>query len=102
MTKRPTKKEICSLKPGTFIVLRWKDADDSLAMILERPVNQKGDISLHCLHQNGTIDTHAVHTQVAVICYQMEWPKLLICLGAGGGMKVKHPHNGWTKQYDQE
>lgn len=60
-----TKKEVLKLKPGTIIELAWDDSKPTLALLLDKPENGKGAISLHCLHyQFNTTDHHAVSSQV--------------------------------------
>lgn len=63
-----TKREVMKLKPGALIELWWNDGDGGIeyskSILLEKPWRKYGDVSLHCLHNNLTIDKHAVHSQV--------------------------------------
>lgn len=59
------KAEVLKLKPGTFIRLKWLDASDEIALLLEKPEREKGDVSLKCFYPHrSTTDSHAVHSQV--------------------------------------
>jgi hypothetical protein len=59
------KKEVCKLKPGTVIELKWSNYEITKALLLEKPKYKKGDVSIKCLHEyNYSIDCHAVTSQV--------------------------------------
>lgn len=67
-----TKKETLKLKPGCIIELSWDNCvPTTKAILLEKPINRKGDIYLKCIHQlkNGNIDinSHAYHSQIVKI-----------------------------------
>jgi hypothetical protein len=63
--KPMTKAEVLKLKPGTWIELKWMDGPNAPALLLEKPENERGDVSLHCYYpERGRHDNHPVHTQV--------------------------------------
>ncbi len=66
--KHLTKKEVLKLRPGTWIELWWRDNINTMALLLERPDDHRGDVSLRCLHFNsdGEVVRHGspTHSQV--------------------------------------
>lgn len=48
--KPVTKAEVAKLLPGTLVQLRWKDAPNSLGILLQKMDPGPGEISLHILH----------------------------------------------------
>ena len=41
-----TKKEVYKLKPGSWLIVKWLDAPNSLHMLLAKPIPETGDVSL--------------------------------------------------------
>jgi hypothetical protein len=50
LQKALTKREVLKLKPGTWVELKWRDSPNSIALLLERVTNSKGDVSIPMLH----------------------------------------------------
>ncbi len=48
--KHLPKKEVLKLKAGTWIELWWLDGTNTVALLMERPDNHAGDVSLRCMH----------------------------------------------------
>lgn len=44
------KKQVCKLKPGTFVEILWTDSKPTVGMILKKPVREKGDVAITLLH----------------------------------------------------
>ncbi len=77
MQKCLPKKQVAKIKPGTVIELCWKDAPNSLALLLGRMDPGKGEISLHVLHQDTLApDCHATNEQVVRVIGPMTWPTI--------------------------
>lgn len=63
--KAMKKADVMKLKPGDILTLKWMDAPNSGALLLEKPVRKAGDVSLHCFHfQTRSHDWRALHSQV--------------------------------------
>lgn len=61
------KKGVCKLRPGTFVEVLWKDAPPEVAMVVEKPTMQKGDMAVKLFYPKRKVDhvdNHAVHTQI--------------------------------------
>jgi hypothetical protein len=70
------KRDVCRLKPGTWIELAWIDANPTVALLLEKPESEPGDVSLYCFYpESGYSDRHAVHTQVVAVHGAVQVPK---------------------------
>ena len=62
------KKQVCKLKPGTFVEILWTDSKPTVGMILKKPVREKGDVAITLLHCDSLeVDSHAVHTQITKV-----------------------------------
>lgn len=78
-----TKKEVMGLNAGTWIELWWRDAPNTVSLLLDRPEPGLGEISLHCLHFSEdasitpTRDRHAVNTQVVCVVGRLQSPFLV-------------------------
>jgi len=70
------KREVCKLKPMTFIELEWDDSPNSVVLLLEKPEPRLGDVLLHCMYDDGTISRHATHTQVVSILGKLQFPDI--------------------------
>jgi hypothetical protein len=88
--KSMTKSEVMKLKPLTWIVLKWRDSKNSVALLLERPKKCKGDVSLLCLYpRTGSIDNHPTHEQIVGTLGMAEEPALVL-----GPKKTDWPNFG--------
>ena len=70
---RYTKKELCKVKPGTWLTLSWNDAPNSVAMLLIRmDPEERGQVALKVFHpERGQFwITHdqvfGVHEQIVI------------------------------------
>lgn len=76
------KKDVCKLKAGTCVELLWNDAPPSVAMLLEKPREVTGDVSLLCFHVGdreipGYMNRRPVHTQVSRVLGEITFPSAL-------------------------
>ena len=70
------KKDVLKLKPGTWLEILWADSPSSVAMLLEKPRNERGDVSLHCFYpESQTVDSHAVHSQIVRVLGNVAIPE---------------------------
>jgi hypothetical protein len=70
------KKQVCKLKPGTFVEILWTDSKPTVGMILKKPVHKKSDIAITLLHCDSLeVDSHAVHTQITKVLGKAEFPE---------------------------
>ena len=85
-----TKKEVYKLKPGSWLIVKWIDAPNSLHMLLAKPIPEPGDVSLfvwnpvvpkgfhRTFSQTRTFNqTRIVHDQVVGVHSVVEEPKLI-------------------------
>lgn len=77
-----TKKEIYKLKPGSWLIVKWLDAPNSLHMLLAKPIPEKGDVSLSVWNpvvpqgSHRTLNqTRITHNQVIGVHSVTEEPK---------------------------
>ena len=77
-----TKKEIYKLKPGSWLIVKWLDAPNSLHMLLAKPVPEQGDVSLSVWNpvvpqgSHRTLNqTRITHNQVIGVHSVTEEPK---------------------------
>jgi hypothetical protein len=77
-----TKKEIYKLKPGSWLIVKWLDAPNSLHMLLAKPSPEKGDVSLSVWNpvvppgSHRTLNqTRITHNQVIGVHSVTEEPK---------------------------
>ena len=77
-----TKKEIYKLKPGSWLIVKWLDAPNSLHMLLAKPIPEKGDVSLSVWNpvvpqgSHRTLNqTKITHNQVIGVHSVTEEPK---------------------------
>ena len=69
------KKQVCKLRPGTFVEVLWADSRPTVGMILKKPVRENGDVSVTLLHCDTLdVDSHAVHTQITKVLGKAEFP----------------------------
>lgn len=71
--KHISKKEVLKLKPGTFVRLMWNDAPDEVVVLLDKPDNEPGDVSLHYLTDEGHRMTQATYKNVVAVLTQLKW-----------------------------
>lgn len=78
------KREVMKLQAGSVIKLAWLDTKPTVAILLDKPCREKGDVSLHCMHffvdedghfSSTDTDSHAVHSQV--VCIRSKTPDFL-------------------------
>jgi hypothetical protein len=73
--KSLTKKECLKIKPGTWIVLKWLDGENTAVLLLERLENCLGDIGLCYFDPElGVVSRHAVHGQIVGIVGKLKCP----------------------------
>lgn len=75
------KKEVLKLKAGTWIELWWEGEEAySVALLIEKPADHRGDVSLRCLHFDdaGKVVQYGspVHSQVVRALGELVLPKL--------------------------
>lgn len=65
-SQRPLpKKVVMRLKPGTWIEVKWLDTVNTVMLLLEKPEDRAGDVSLRCYDPHTQdVHSHAVHSQV--------------------------------------
>ena len=67
-TQKPVpKSEVLKLQPGTWVELKWADAPNSVALLLEKPQRGRGDVSLTLFDPSSKYaptGCRAVHAQV--------------------------------------
>lgn len=51
-----TKSEFYKIRPGSILHIRWHDSEDTLAIALEKPERQLGEVYLRVLSPEGTFN----------------------------------------------
>jgi hypothetical protein len=72
--QRPlTKKEVMELKPGTWVELKWRDSENTVVLLLERPENSS---SWLCYYDPDfeLVARHAVHSQIVKVVGNLHVP----------------------------
>ena len=70
------KKDVCKLYPGTWILVGWTDSDPEIALLLEKPQRQNGDVCFDVFlpDSENHIDT-ITHTQVLdIVSFNLDVP----------------------------
>lgn len=63
-----TKREVMKCEPGTILQLSWTDNEPTVGLLLEKPTNEKGDVSLFVYHfDTSQCDRHTIHSQVMCV-----------------------------------
>ncbi len=70
------KKDVYKLTPGSWLEVLWKDAPPEVGMLVSKPQQCKGDVSLQMFYPHRRfdhVDSHAVHTQISNVLGST-WP----------------------------
>lgn len=76
------KKVVLTLKPGTWLELKWDDSPNTRGLLLGNltelsPKERKGDVSLLVYYpHSGDTNSNAVHTQVVGILGMLSIPAI--------------------------
>ena len=61
-----TKKEVYKLKPGSWLIVKWLDAPNSLHMLLAKPIPETGDVSLFVWNPLVPQGSHRTYNQTTI------------------------------------
>ena len=59
------KKELCKLKPLTWIEIKWNDSENTAGLLLETPTRCKGDMPMSVYHPATSENRSVTHKQIA-------------------------------------
>lgn len=90
LKKALQKSEVLKLKPGALLSIKWADSPNDLALLLEKPSRESGDVSLKCFYfGHKDVNRHAVHSQV--VAFHGYIDPLLVTAFQANEATNKHP-----------